>query len=592
MHALCWKWLGAGHRRPALLKPLYCFGFAMVPILGKPGMANILAEGHTMNQIFHELYMLWNGICGKFNPICDAKDFQRTGKKWRTLTLDNRDDSLSAILIRIGTRLPIETASEIWQFIPPCLARQVMAYLAHSSIAIQTATGPVFRQNGDLKLSGDTVVYLRDICGVKYICGIQSGGKLCGHRSRVCDRVTISSTIVALAVDYGYIGAQRIRILYRDDTQCVLGDPNGRSQYTGMMINPSSTELPLVLEWDHMKVIGIITLRRGIKYNQHKYVWDSPISWSELEYFASPSPHSNYQPWIRMKGCAKVQLTHMGRVAFYEEGYVLRGLTVLCCPIDGGMTGLEVHFDSLMCDATKTQRLGSKDGMPLHFVFEKDENVQEIWGLRWSSWRSCDYFAIRTTTGREYVFAPRLSLTCSPWLMADGRKGRIMGLYSDLMEPVLTGLGVLQSPGSTDPLPPAKPPKLLKLRLPKLEGNMWQQLWSTARLWAVQYFRTCFIGNHCTGLILTYSDNSHAVLGCWYEGIPEKARKHARIETVNSTCGSGLRFVFKHQPRIVTRVEPMSPGSDVPSADQTVDIPHGKTVMWGFSCSEDAVIAE
>jgi hypothetical protein len=180
-----------------------------------------------------------------------VREFRSFQTKWKTLTLNPEDDSLSAILIRVANCLPVEIASEIWQFLPPCYAHIMIAWRAYASIAASTQAAAAVGQFETINLTGEVTIYKTTVCNESYICGIQKGGKMYGYRGDTSEWTVYVSSIQAIAVEYGLYGVQKLRLLYGNDTddeddtddendtdEEIIGSPETKSLFTEVIKNP------------------------------------------------------------------------------------------------------------------------------------------------------------------------------------------------------------------------------------------------------------------------------------------------------------------------------------------------------------------
>ncbi|PYH98059.1 hypothetical protein BO71DRAFT_426399 [Aspergillus ellipticus CBS 707.79] len=502
---------------------------------------NMFTERDFSSYAFERLYATWSeNVRSNADAECLSAPKARVN-----FSPDRNDDSLAAIIVRMCQMLPVELASEIWGFLPPCFARLMIAHHAFCSIATQTPVESVNRQSAILELVGTIVVYTTIFYERAYICGLQVGDKLYGHRSTNQTSVTIRLSIAAVATGYGAYGVQWIKLLFEDQSEAILGSVYPVAKYTGMgHIEHHEERAKLNVWWDGFKFTHV-ELHRPRSQHGADFLWDSPIGWSQPNYVQmqrhfEPTYFFHYHEFTRPR--------YMKSLAVVREGYALRGLTVFCS-LDGGMSAIGTHFDSLHGRPAASSWIGQRSGIPLHFQFCNREKIY------------ADFSIYRT-------------------------------------HPHMPDIGVLFA--ASKPPPSAEPPEsittpLVQCLLPNV--LMWAHFNSRAVLKDIRGFRTLSCNQRCIGMVLSYWNGSEQYVGQW----ADETDAAVRVTRYTMSFGMCLRFWFREvdgvppEPRpvglieAIQAVDPMGDNEDLSAPLYRFDIKYHEPFVWRFSEELDCV---
>lgn len=206
-HSCCWRFLKL--RRPRLLPAhIYNLAATLNSRYDREVYVNPFIDGHT---VYRALAWLESSPTTS-NPSSESINEERN-------PLD-----LSRLLTCISRKLPPELISMVWACLPICPVRSLLSVAAGGSIDILDRLAPCESESsGSIRCDKHITAYVTVIGGEEYICGLDDGAKLCGHRSEKHDEVSISSTVSGVRFSRGRYGIRRLWLHCQDGSVKSLG---------------------------------------------------------------------------------------------------------------------------------------------------------------------------------------------------------------------------------------------------------------------------------------------------------------------------------------------------------------------------------
>ncbi|KAF9892303.1 hypothetical protein FE257_002080 [Aspergillus nanangensis] len=363
IHDDCWH-----HLNHVSLRRLYHFGKAMLLVVSDDSSENLFGE---------------NGLIGAFEQIVT---------RWQEKKM------FAALLVKIRKDLPLEIRRDVWRHISPSPIRLMVARHAYSSRAMRTPVSYVAREHVVIQLDRTIQVFQAKVSERNYICGMQREGRLYGVRSEISFHAQIKDSLtVAIAVEYGQLGVQKIRILHEDGSESTIGDNTSKSLWTCMERKTGSGALRLDVTWDGLKVRQVHLDIPGHSCG-YELALKSPIPWSlvhpikgsqyaesqyaqsqyaESQYAQSQYAQSQYAVQRRFASRPKSILEPMDRVLLSKDGYFLRHLVVFCST-DGVFDGAGTYLESENGGPPLVEWLGQQTGVALRFSFRAEERILSL----------------------------------------------------------------------------------------------------------------------------------------------------------------------------------------------------------------------
>lgn len=203
VHVICWSALK--NKKSAFT--LLCFGLAMLPSLDMVITGNLHASSNK--------YFLSEALHCFHNS-----DYQE------------QESNLLSTLNRLRY-LPEEIVFLIWKYMPSSVAKCLISL--QTSVKLIERVSPTRQCSTVFLLHGTITVFLRQLHGVTYICGLRNAYQQFGHKSHESQQVQIMMPVVAVSIILDIFGLTGIQYLMKDGTKGCIGAPNWQAIYARCM---------------------------------------------------------------------------------------------------------------------------------------------------------------------------------------------------------------------------------------------------------------------------------------------------------------------------------------------------------------------
>ncbi|KAK2795985.1 hypothetical protein FQN51_009530 [Onygenales sp. PD_10] len=581
-HLPCWLRLRADLQVP-MMKPIHIYSLALsvTPLRGPSFPVNPYTDGFTLSRALNRL----------------AEDLH-----WKELIPSDqgrRSSDLTNLLRDIWTKLPVEIVSMIWMYLQSCPTRSLISITAGGAMDLLEKITPCkIGRNGNIILHDHVSVHLIRIKGAGYVCGLDDGKRLCGHRSSTHHRISLTSPIVAVTFTLGLYGIRRIQFHGQDGSLRSVGDqsydPNGHN-WAGIIRSQQAMSY-LQLWWDGLKLYAIDRLQADSTSFGDRFLWDCDYPISAKNVLTAEMYYTHPRPSPTGSVCETLAWTPVRHLPLQGAQSVLYGITLFCAS-SGGIVGMGAHF---RCDRLSNKRkvswTGRQTGCPIHFRLKAPETITSVWVVHHRSDNFVTPFIImKTSEGRIGNFGPYIHPSnLQTQLLATQAQGKISGIYYDASRRNLshiTSFGVycchkVMDSGKID----VSPQSLSYRYPPSIRGSPLGIFLSRASLSDIRGIETCSIGSRCTGMMITYTNGTQEVLGQWYESLPSR---HTIIyATNNEKSFEKVHFKLSYESGYtVLREVTLLPVSG--NFNGIVkDVSYGDTIIWWYSQSSDVILSE
>ncbi|KAK2778754.1 hypothetical protein FQN53_001651 [Emmonsiellopsis sp. PD_33] len=386
-HLPCWLRLRADLQVP-MMKPIHIYSLALsvTPLRGPSFPVNPYTDGFTLSRALNRL----------------AEDLH-----WKELIPSDqgrRSSDLTNLLRDIWTKLPVEIVSMIWMYLQSCPTRSLISITAGGAMDLLEKITPCkIGRNGNIILHDHVSVHLIRIKGAGYVCGLDDGKRLCGHRSSTHHRISLTSPIVAVTFTLGLYGIRRIQFHGQDGSLRSVGDqsydPNGHN-WAGIIRSQQAMSY-LQLWWDGLKLYAIDRLQADSTSFGDRFLWDCDYPISAKNVLTAEMYYTHPRPSPTGSVCETLAWTPVRHLPLQGAQSVLYGITLFCASSGG------IVMDSGKIDVSP-QSLSyryppSIRGSPLG-IFLSRASLSDIRGIETCSIGSrCTGMMITYTNGTQEV---------------------------------------------------------------------------------------------------------------------------------------------------------------------------------------------
>ncbi|KAE8154083.1 hypothetical protein BDV25DRAFT_167797 [Aspergillus avenaceus] len=492
--------------------------------------------------------------------------------------------SLQRLLKHISN-LPLELVDAIWSFMPPSATRCLFSLSTSRRIWPGVDANP---GSATIQLQGVALVYLTSMMDGVYITGVCIDDRVYGYQSNQSRKLSFPSSAAAFTFTLGRYGLRQLGIL-PEATKAPFDRPALEgTEYLGVIYS----DLPprMELTWDTLKVSRVnwaleTDIERGFGQN---FLWVSP--WLPRHQYTFSA--SSFYEWPRHHDFALQTQRFMAYIPLCKDGHRLSALTAFCF-LDG-IIGLGTFFESCSNGSQSVSWYGQQDGCPVHIRLGQREVLKSI-SVAWGK-TDTPYLAIATNQGRNLILGPYMSPgEIQTRTLYTGSDKDITALYYDISPGLagFTSMGVIGRPGASaqrvrqhHDIKPYMP--LDFNHLAQLNSSPWTSFSSQGSLINIKKLKLCFLGSHCTGMLLIYDDDSASALGQWYEGTSDQADIFDLDYRPNHILKFSLVEPEGHGHVYVGNIMSI-PASDISDITET-DIIYGDDIIWLYALACDIIL--